>query len=100
MQGKALGKERRFPLHVHISVLFTLLLLGSGALLGLFNYHQTTQVILSSSKQLFTQIREEVDADLRHTYQPIRHLLSLLTLQEKNQAADRYQRMDLMPSLA
>ncbi|MFG0380546.1 HD domain-containing phosphohydrolase [Pseudomonas sp. zbq_18] len=100
MQGKALGKERRFPLHVHISVLFTLLLLGSGALLGLFNYHQTTQVILSSSKQLFTQIREEVDADLRHTYQPIRHLLSLLTLQEKNQAADRYQRMDLLPSLA
>ena len=100
MQGKARGKERRFPLHVHISMLFTLLLLGSGAVLGLFNYHQTTQVILSSSKELFTQMREQVDTDLHGTYQPIRHLLSLLALQEKNQATDRYQRMDLLPPFA
>ncbi|WP_068826029.1 HD domain-containing phosphohydrolase [Pseudomonas sp. BMS12] len=100
MQGKLQSKERRFPLHVHISVLFTLLLLGSGAVLGLFNYYQTTQVILSSSKQLFAQMREDVDSDLQRTYQPIRHLLSLLALQEKNQATDRYQRMDLLPLLA
>lgn len=100
MLGKARGKERRFPLHVHISVLFTLLLLGSGVALGLFNYHQTTQVILSSSKQLFTQMRENVESDLERTYQPIRHLLSLLALQERNQSADRYQRMDLLPAFA
>ena len=49
---KRQNQERRFPLHVHISVLFSLLLLGSGVLIGLFNYYQTTQVILSSSSQL------------------------------------------------
>ncbi|MDX5373886.1 MAG: HD domain-containing protein [Pseudomonadaceae bacterium] len=100
MQGKSSAKERRFPLHVHISVLFTLLLLGSGAVLGLFNYLQTTKVILSSSNQLFAQIREEVEADLRYTYQPIRHLLGLLVLNESNQAADGYQRMSLLPLFA
>lgn len=100
MPDKGHAKERRFPLHVHISVLFTLLLLGSGAALGLFNYYQTTKVILSSSHQLFTQIREEVEADLQHTYQPIRHLLALLTLNERNLAADSYQRMSLLPMFA
>lgn len=100
MHVKPRDKERRFPLHVHISVLFSLLLLGSGVLLGLFNYYQTTQVILSSSKQLFSQFREEVEADLRHTYQPIRRLLALLALNENNQSADGYQRMDLLPMLA
>src|SRR5690606_32296609 len=94
------GKERRFPLHVHISVLFTLLLLGSGILLGLFNYHQTSQIILSSSKQLFGQMREEVESDLTHTYQPIRHLLGLLALNERNLSRDSYQRMSLLPMFA
>ncbi|WP_043307854.1 HD domain-containing phosphohydrolase [Pseudomonas sp. ML96] len=94
------GKERRFPLHMHISMLFTLLLLSSGVILGLFNYYQTTQVILSSSKQLFQQMREEVEADLQHTYQPIRHLLGLLALNERNLARDSYQRMNLLPMFA
>ena len=100
MQDKTRVKERRFPLHVHISVLFSLLLLGSGVILGLFNYYQTTQVILSSSNQLFGQFREEVEADLRFTYQPIRHLLGLLALHEANQSADGYQRMSLLPMFA
>jgi hypothetical protein len=37
--------NRRFPLHVHISVLFTLLLL-TGAVLGLFNYQQNSRIIV------------------------------------------------------
>lgn len=100
MQGKIHGKGRRFPLHVHISVLFTLLLLGSGTLLGLFNYHQTTRIILSSSQQLFGQIRDQVEADLQHTYQPIRHLLGLLALDERGPLLDTRQRMDLLPVFA
>ena len=78
MQQKPGSRERRFPLHIHISVLFTLLLLGSGVVLGFFNYQQTSNIILSSSDQLFSQMRKEVQADLRNTYQPIRYLISLL----------------------
>ncbi len=90
--------DRRYSLHVHISVLFTFLLVVTGVVLGLFNYHQTTQVIYSSSNELFSRIQEDVQHDLLNTYQPIRHLLSLLALQESNQAVDHYQRMALLPS--
>ena len=71
-------QQRRFPLHVHISVMFTLLMLLTGAVLGLFNYHQTTQIILSSSEKLFNRIEQDVRLDLYDTYEPIRHLLGLL----------------------
>ena len=71
-------EQRRLPLHVHISVMFTFLLLLTGVVLGLFNYHQTTQIILSSSEKLFDRIEQDVRNDLQATYQPIRNLLSLL----------------------
>ncbi|WHS62061.1 HD domain-containing phosphohydrolase [Pseudomonas sp. G2-4] len=71
-------EKRRFPLHVHISLMFTLLLLLTGVVLGIFNYRQTTQIILSSSEKLFNRIEQDVRLDLYDTYEPIRHLLDLL----------------------
>jgi HD-GYP domain-containing protein (c-di-GMP phosphodiesterase class II) len=71
-------EKRRFPLHVHISVMFTLLLLLTGVVLGIFNYQQTTQIILSSSEKLFNRVEQDVRVDLYDTYEPIRHLLGLL----------------------
>ena len=62
---------RRFPLHVHISVMFTFLLLLTGVVLGLFNYRQTTQIILSSSEKLFNRIEQDVRLDLHATYDPV-----------------------------
>ena len=70
--------DRRYPLHIHISVVFSLLLLIAGLVLGYFNYRQTTAIIFSSSDKLFERIQEAVRLDLEHTYEPIRHLLSLL----------------------
>ncbi|MCP1417830.1 HD-GYP domain-containing protein (c-di-GMP phosphodiesterase class II) [Pseudomonas laurylsulfativorans] len=88
--------QRRFPLHVHISVMFTFLLLLTGVLLGLFNYRQTTQIILSSSEKLFNRIEQDVRLDLHSTYAPIRHLLSLLALDPAGQSADLEQRLALL----
>jgi HD-GYP domain-containing protein (c-di-GMP phosphodiesterase class II) len=89
-------EQRRFPLHVHISVMFTFLLLLTGIVLGLFNYHQTTQIILSSSEKLFERIEQDVRLDMAATYQPIRHLLSLLADNPATQAARLEQRMPLL----
>lgn len=100
MQQKTRLKERRFPLHIHISVLFTLLLLGSGVILGIYNYQQTSKIILSSSDQLFTQMRKEVQADLRNTYQPIRSMISLLARNEQINGRDRHERMIMLPIFA
>jgi HD-GYP domain-containing protein (c-di-GMP phosphodiesterase class II) len=89
-------EQRRFPLHVHISVMFTFLLLLTGVVLGLFNYRQTTQIILSSSDKLFSRIEQDVRLDLSATYQPIRHLLSLLAVNPATQALALEQRLPLL----
>ncbi len=99
MPNTARTRDRRFPLHVHISVLFTLLLLLTGVVLGLFNYRQTTQIIFSSSAKLFERIRQDVQEDLENTYQPIRHLLSLLALNDATQASDLESRLQLLPPM-
>lgn len=91
---------RRFPLHLHISLLFTLLLLISGSVLALFNYQQTSRIILSSSQQLFQQFRQEVQLDLHNTYQPIRDLLAQLALDPRIARHPAEQRHSLLPSLA
>lgn len=85
-----------FSLHVHISVMFAVLLLVTGAALGLFNYLQTSRVILASSDKLFAQIEQDVQADLRQTYQPIRHLLNLLALSPENSHTQLEQRLQLL----
>jgi HD-GYP domain-containing protein (c-di-GMP phosphodiesterase class II) len=89
-------EQRRFPLHVHISVMFTFLLLLTGVVLGLFNYRQTTQIILSSSEKLFERIEQDVRLDMSATYQPIRHLLSLLADDPATQAVRLEQRLPLL----
>ena len=89
-------EQRRFPLHVHISVMFTFLLLLTGVVLGLFNYRQTTQIILSSSEKLFERIEQDVRLDMSATYQPIRHLLSLLAENPSTQADRLEQRLPLL----
>jgi HD-GYP domain-containing protein (c-di-GMP phosphodiesterase class II) len=88
--------QRRFPLHVHISVMFTFLLLLTGVVLGIFNYRHTTQIILSSSEKLFERIEQDVRQDLNATYEPIRHLLSLLADIPAAQAPNLEQRLALL----
>jgi HD-GYP domain-containing protein (c-di-GMP phosphodiesterase class II) len=97
MPYTAVPRERRFPLHVHISVLFTLLLLFTGVVLGLFNYQQTSRLIFSSSETLFERIQVDVQKDLDSTYRPIRHLLSLLALNAATQADNLEDRLALLP---
>lgn len=75
------SQRRRLPLHVHIAVMFSCLLLLAGVVLGIFNYQQTTRIILASSENLFDRIAQDVQLDLQHTYQPIRQLLNLLSIE-------------------
>lgn len=90
-------ETHRLPLHIHLSVMFTCLLLLTGAVLGAYNYRQTTQIILTSSANLFDRIARDVQLDLHHTYQPIRQLLNLLTVDTTNQSDHLEQRLALLP---
>ena len=88
--------RRRFPLHVHISVMLTLMLLLMGTLLGLFNYRQASQIILGSSQQLFARVDQDVRLDLQNTYQPIRNVLNLLALADPGPGASLEQHLKLL----
>ncbi|MBF0642379.1 HD domain-containing phosphohydrolase [Pseudomonas protegens] len=88
--------QRRFPLHIHISAMFTLLLLLTGVVLGLYNYQQTTRLILDSSEKLFQRIELDVRSDVKATYDPMRHLLSLLAGSPAAQAANLEDRLTLL----
>ncbi|MEB0040810.1 MULTISPECIES: HD domain-containing phosphohydrolase [unclassified Pseudomonas] len=92
--------QRRFPLHLHISVMFTVLLLFTSVVLSIFNYWQTSQIILSSSEKLFGAIAQDVEVDLHRTYQPIRRLLSLLAAYDPNHAYALGQRLALLKPFA
>ena len=93
-------KKRQFPLHVHISAVFTLLLLLIGIALAVFNYSQTTRIILDSSQKQFNQIAQDVQQDVLNTYQPIRHALNLLAL-NPNAITDSFEdRMGLLQPFA
>ncbi|ERO64727.1 hypothetical protein P308_22585 [Pseudomonas piscis] len=96
MPSTPLPAQRRFPLHIHISVMFTLLLLMTGVILGIYNYHATTRIILGSSEKLFQRIEQDVRSDLRSTYEPIRHVLSLLATRSATQAPSLEQRLELL----
>ena len=72
--------QRKFPLHVYISAMFTLLLILVAVTLGVFNYRQNTRIILGGSESLFARAEQDVQRALLHTYQPIRHTLNLLAL--------------------
>lgn len=100
MPVKARDGKWRVPLHIHISALFTALLLFSGIILGTFNYLQTTQIILSGSSILFQRIEQQVQQDVRQTYQPIRHLLSWLALHDATQATNLDARLALLKPMA
>ncbi|MCW2291986.1 hypothetical protein M2262_002036 [Pseudomonas sp. BIGb0408] len=100
MPGSFRPAERRLPLHVHISVLFMLMLLLAGGALGLFNYRQTTAIIFSSSATLFEHIQQDVHRDISATYQPIRHLLGVLAYAQGARSDDLQTRMTLLAPFA
>ena len=96
MPLKMPASKRQFPLHIHISVVFTLLLMLMGVALGVFSYMQNTRIILDSSQKLFRQIERDVQLDLLNTYQPIRNTLNLLAL-HPNVPTDRFEsRLELL----
>lgn len=90
----------RFPLHMHISALFTLLLLATGLAMGVLNYRQTSTLILASSEKLTERIRQQVELDLDSTYKPIRHLLNLLALNPAITTAQPSERQQLLAPFA
>ncbi|NLV46149.1 MAG: HD domain-containing protein [Candidatus Hydrogenedentes bacterium] len=81
--NKILARVGRRPLHAHIAVIFIFLTTGVGAILGWFNYHQNTRVILSAADRVFDQISRELQLDFQGAYRPVVSTVNLLALEER-----------------
>ncbi len=92
-------KWRRYPLHIHISVLFTLLIVVFGAITGWHNYQQNTSLMLSASDELFESIGRETVLEINRTYAPIELLTDLIAKQQLTEATSLEDRLPRLPGL-
>lgn len=88
----------RHPLHAHIAVIFIFLTTAVGGILGWFNYHQNTRVILSATDRVFDQISREMLLDFQSAYRPVVSTVNLLALEERvTRASGLEARIALLP---
>lgn len=95
-----INKHRlRYPLHVHIGFLFSLLIVFSGATLGWHSYVQHSRLILDSADKLFDHIGAEMRMTIELSYEAIQDLASLLSYQRITGAATLKERLQSLPDL-
>jgi len=95
-----INKQRlRYPLHVHIGFLFSLLIVISGATLGWYNHTQNSRLILDSADKLFDQIEVEMRMTVELSYAPIQNLTSVFAYQRITGATTLKERLLSLPYL-
>ncbi|MCP5426538.1 MAG: hypothetical protein H6970_15945 [Gammaproteobacteria bacterium] len=89
----------RYPLHIHIAWLCTLLILLLGLLLGWHSYRQLSQVIVSATDDVFERIGRESLLNIQRLQNPIEILTELLAFQQLQDASTLDERLDNLPYL-
>ncbi|MBN3562727.1 cache domain-containing protein [Aliamphritea spongicola] len=91
---------RRCPIHLHISTLAVLLVLILGGSLGIYNYHQTRQLINSASGDYLEQLRLNVELEFQRSYAPVAQTVNLLLQTKLTTANNISARLRSLPLLA
>jgi HD-GYP domain-containing protein (c-di-GMP phosphodiesterase class II) len=89
----------RYPLHVHIAFLFSVLIVISGAALGWHNYIQNSRMILDSADKLFDQVGVEMRMTVELSYAPMQDLASIFAYQPITRATTLKERLLSLPYL-
>ncbi len=74
-------------LHVHITSLFVILILAFGLILAVFNYQQSSQLILDASHQVVRQTDKQVEEHFESGYSRATAIVEILTNTELTQSA-------------
>jgi HD-GYP domain-containing protein (c-di-GMP phosphodiesterase class II) len=89
--------RRRYPLYVHLSVLFSALVLATGAAIAWLGYAESRDVALAAADETFDHVGRETQSSLREALQPVAHLAELLALQPIARAGSLADRLDALP---
>lgn len=91
--------KRLFPLHIHISTVFLLLVLVVGGLIGGLGYKLSRNMLESSAADVTARINRETHSQLRHTVAPGEVAASLLAssaLVDDTTVEERMRRLALL----
>jgi HD-GYP domain-containing protein (c-di-GMP phosphodiesterase class II) len=88
---------RALPIHVYIGVFFTALVLTVGVCIGLYNYVESTQLLLRTGNVLFDRAGQETRLTLTNLFAPTQMLVNILSQQPVTRSANLAQRLDSLP---
>jgi len=91
--------KSRYSLHITISSLFVSLIIVFGVIISWQNYKKTSEIIISTGKQVFNQINRELLLDLQGTRDSVSQVIDILALSPISQAKSLEQRLLSLPIL-
>jgi len=91
--------RRRYPLYIHLSLLFSALLLAAGATIAWLGYASSRDIALAAADETFGHVGREAQSSLRESLQPIGRLAEVLALQPIVRAGSLAARLEALPVL-
>ncbi|TDS97699.1 HD domain-containing protein [Rahnella sp. BIGb0236] len=93
MSGYLSGLTRRYPLHLQIATLFTLLIVVIGSVIALFSHSQLTRLTQISAARQYQQTGDAVAAELHNVTRTMMMSVNILTGMPVTGAENLSQRM-------
>ncbi|MDQ8022392.1 MAG: HD domain-containing phosphohydrolase [Moraxellaceae bacterium] len=90
----AAPRRRSFPLHIHISTLFLVLVLAIGIVLSILNYQRSAEIVAQATDDLFVRIARETVSELDKLVRPADTATRLLAQQRAVRATTLNERLD------
>jgi HD-GYP domain-containing protein (c-di-GMP phosphodiesterase class II) len=94
------AEKKRFPLHIHIASLFTILVLLMGITLAWVSYKQISDLTFETTEILFAKTIDQLELQFQKEYRPVATSVNLLASASIAEAATLEERMLHMPILA
>ena len=92
--------KKRYPLHLHIASLFTILVLLIGITLAWVSYKQISDLTFETTEILFTKTIDELELQFQKEYRPVATSVRLLASAAISEARNLDDRMQHIPILA
>jgi len=97
---KQMKIAKKHSLQFLLTILFAVLILSVGALLGILNYTQTKKLLLSASDEIYDRASKEIVLNYRKTYNPVRNSLKMLSHSSLSKSRTLNHRLKYIGSLA
>ncbi len=96
MLSKLFGLKSRYPLHIQIAVLFTVLIVSIGTVIIIYGHHQLTKLTEISTNRQYQKTGEAIAAELDAVTRPMIMSVNILASMQITELATLEQRMNFV----